>query len=849
MKAVARMLTRLAVAGLALALLTLAAAGEAATKAQKQAIAELPQRYQDWLVTVDLLITDEELTAFLELDKDYQRDAFIVQFWRQRDPYPSTSRNEFRDRWERRLQAAQYEFGDLERDDRARILLLNDMPAGRSTVRCAPLWPIEVWFYRADQPGGPGFDMLLIFYQRFNDGPYRIWEPADGVGTLTRFFSVLASPQEVFAEIRSSCVDSDDIIGALSYIARKGQMQFGMELAEVTQPKSEPNSAEWTATFNSFSTDLPEGAQTFPAKLELGFPGRFQTRTVVQGSLLVDPDDVDTAELGGANTYNFVLTGEVLLGDALFDSFHYQFNIPSEELQTEKLPLLFERKLRPGDYQLILKLEDLNSKKVHRVLEQIEVPYVEGRMPVQPDDPETARMLAEANAAIYSGDNIVQIVPPTGNLLAGLVRFNTQVTGPDIAEVEFSFDGKSLFRKRTPPYSVELDLGNLPRMRTLSAVARDAEGNEVARDELVLNSGSHRFEVRLREPRKGRTYKGSLRAVADVLVPEGRSIERVEFYLNEQLVAALYQPPWEQPILLPPGQEVGYVRAVAYQPDGASVEEVVFINAPDFLEDLDVNFVPLYVAVVDKEKRPVLGLEESDFRVLEDGVLQTPVRFDLVSNLPIHAGLVVDVSASMEENLDTAKQAALGFVEEVIDQRDRATLITFNDHPNLTVKFTNELKEIAGGLAGLKAERGTALFDSIIFSLYYFNGVKGQRALVILSDGKDESSRFSYDNTLEYARRSGVAIYAIGLAYKKADRADRKKLNEIAVETGGRAFFIESVDELPGIYATIQEELRSRYYLGYQSTNTADDDVFRLIEVEIVDRAGLEAKTKRGYYP
>jgi len=837
-------------AGLVFALLLtlLASSVEATSKAQRKIIETLPPQYQTWLVAVDLLITDEELDAFLGLKKDYQRDAFIVQFWRQRDPYPSTPRNEFQTRWERRLEAAVAEFGDLDRDDRARILLLNGTPAGRNEIRCTPLWPLEIWFYRADQPEGPGFDMLLIFYQKLGDGPFRLWDPGEGYGTLTKFMSFNTDPSRVYNEIDSSCIESDAILGALAYINRKGQMQFGMEIAEMTQPRSKPASGEWVATFNSFSTDIDEGTVTFPATLEFVFPGRFQTRTVVQGSLAVDPDLVGMSELAGTHTYHFVLTGEVLLGPKLFDSFHYQFNIAEEDLQTDRLPLIFERKLRPGDYQLILKLEDLNSRKVFRTQRDLEVPYVEGRVPSQPDDPETARLLAEANAAINSGDNIVQIVPPTGNLLAGLVRFNTLVSGPDISEVEFSFDGRSLFRKRTAPFSVELDLGNLPRMRTLTAVALDSAGTEVARDELVLNSGSHRFEVRLQEPRKGRTYSGSLRAVADVLVPEGRSVEKVEFYLNEKLVAALFQPPWEQPILLPPGQEIGYVRAVAYQPDGNSTEKVVFINAPDFVEDLEVYYVPLYIAAVDKNKRPVMGLGREDFTVFEDGVEQTPMRFDLVSNLPIHAGIVVDVSASMEDNLATAKTAALGFVEQVVEPRDRVTLITFNDHPTLVTKFTNSLQDVAGGLAGLKAERGTALYDSIIFSLYYFNGVAGQRALILLSDGKDESSRFSFENTLEYARRGGVAIYPIGLQYKKADRSDKKKLTQLAQETGGRSFFIESAEELPAIYEQIQEELRSRYFIGYQSTNTADDDIFRFIEVK-VDRPGVEAKTKRGYYP
>ena len=819
---------------------------EAASKSQKKVIATLSPKYQTWLELVGLLITDEELAAFLELDEDYKRDAFIDEFWQQRDTYKSTARNEFRRRWERRYQQVVAEFGSID-DERARIFLLNGAPAQRMASDCTPLWPLEIWFYQAHQPEGPGMELLLLFYQRFGDGRYRVWDPAEGLSTLTKFMSAL-SEGGVYGEIESSCRDSDSILGAINYLVRQGTFDFNSRLAEARSIEHEPASGEWVASFASFSTEVPEEAETFPARFEVVFPGRYQARTVVQTSVFVDADEIGVSELGGAGTYNFVLVGEILRDDKLFDNFHYQFSIPRENATAGELPLIFERKVRPGEYRVIVRLEDLNTGKMFRTVREVEVPYIESRAPVSPDDPETARLLFEANRSLNTGDNTVEIVEPSGNLLAGMVRFNTLVSGPDVAEVEFSFEGKQLFRKRTPPYSVELDLGNVPRRRTLVAVAYDATGNEVARDELAINSGAHRFEVRLLEPRTGQDYHGSLRASAEVLVPEGGSVEKVEFYRDETLLATLFQPPWEHPILLPEGREMSYIRAVAYQPDGNSTEDLAFINAPDYLEELDVQLKELYVTVTDKNKRPVQGLAEEDFRVLEDGVEQSLVRFDLVSNLPIHAGIIVDVSASMEPNLETAKRAALGFFEQAIGQKDRATLITFNDHPNLTVKFTNDRRDLAQGLAGLNAERGTALYDCIVFSLYYFNGVRGQRALVLLSDGKDESSRFSFDDTLEYARRAGVAIYAIGLDYEKAARADRKRLAQLAQETGGRSFFIDSADGLASIYQEIQQELRSRYYLAYQPSAAGDRETFRTIDVEI-ERSGLEAKTERGYYP
>ena len=186
----------------------------------------------------------------------------------------------------------------------------------------------------------------------------------------------------------------------------------------------------------------------------------------------------------------------------------------------------------------------------------------------------------------------------------------------------------------------------------------------------------------------------------------------------------------------------------------------------------------------------------------------------------------------------------VAFFQQTVKPKDRAALITFNDHPNLAVKFTNDVNELAGGLAGLKAERGTALYDSIVFALFYFNGIKGQRALLILSDGRDEGSRFTFEDALEYARRAGVTIYAIGLGKD----VDKRHLSKITEETGGRSFFIKTAAELTPIYAEIERELRSQYLVAYQSTNTGDENAFRAVELK-VDRPGVEVKTIRGYYP
>ena len=813
-------------------------------KAQQEAIQKLPEKYRQWLKVVDLLISPQELKIFLELDKDYQRDAFIKHFWEARNPYKTNGRNTFQEAWEARVEQALEWFGNLD-DERTRILLLNGPPNARIESHCSNvIWPVEVWFYaHAERIRS---DFVVVFYRHWGAGPFRMWSATDGLGAL---FSEGAgsSGERSVAVIANSCQNGDAIAGGINYVLSQG-MGYDILQARMTS-KPEDQKGEWVTSFSSYSTDIDPGAKLLPAKLALDFPGRWQGRTAVEGVITVQASGAGQSNLGGTHTFDMILNGEVLQQGHLFENFRYKFDFPASAAPNpaDSLPVIFQRYLRPGDYVLVVKLVDLNSNKVFREERQISVPESDKAAPApisEDADESSARLLAEANAAIANGDTTVKLIRPFGELQAGMQRFDTLTTGKDIDKVTFVLDGKAVLTKRKPPFSVELDLGNLPRPRTLVAKAYDARGTEVASDEMVVNSAPNRFQVRLVEPRRGKRYSTSLLAKAEPQAPDNGAIERVEFFLNETRVATLYQPPWEQPIVLPKAEALGYVRAVAYLPDGSSTENLVFVNAPEDMAEVNINFVELYTSVLDKQKRPVEGLEQKDFTVMEDGTKQEISRFEKVTNLSIHAVVALDISASMEKSLDKARQAALEFFQRTIRPKDRASVITFNDHPNLTVKFTNDVPTLAGGLAGLKAERGTALYDSVIFTLYYFTGVKGQRALVLISDGKDEGSRFTWEDALDYARRAGVTIYSIGLG----DDVDKRKMSKLAEETGGRAFFLKNVDELAGIYASVEQELRSQYLVAYQSTNISGGNTFRSVELK-VGKPGLEAKTIRGYYP
>ncbi len=843
----------LVAAGLIAGLLLLApAAGHAEKTAKdekppKHRVQDLPEKYQDFLKQVQLLITDEERDAFLALNEDYERDAFIERFWKVRDPDPRTARNELEDQWDIRLKTIERDYPDAN-DERGRMLLLNGPPDLKVTSRCSILYPVEVWIWQ--QSPALGHELALVFYRRLGTGPFRIWAPLDGRSAL---FDPWTSPNtgRTLQEIALRCPDGDKLAAGIGWVIQQGNLGFDSTLARIDS-SIDPPSDEWVETFDSYSTRVAPGAETFDAGLALTYPGSRQSRTVTQGVISVPTAAIGAAELAGTKSYNLLLNGEVLLDDKLFESFRYKFDYPEAQLQGGSdgvIPLVFERALRPNHYDLIVRVEDLNSGKMFRAERQIDVPEVKGPAPgPPPKDATTVRLLSEANALLSEGQTSLRLVRPRGELLTDMIRFNTLAVGPGIDRVRFALDGQTVLVDKKPPYSVELNLGTLPRTHTLRATALDADGAELASDEILVNSGGTRFRVHLTEPHRGRTYTDSLRVAAELEVPAGAKVERVELYLDETKVATLYDPPWSQPVVLPPALRgaMGYVRAVAYLEDGNSTEDTVFINAPDYMEEVDVQFVELYATVLDGSGRPVDGLTRDDFKVLEENREQQILRFEQVRDLPIHAGILMDVSASMEGRIEGTRQAALQFYQQILHPKDRAALITFNDYPNLAVKFTNDVDELAGGLAGLKAERGTSLWDSVIFSLYYFNGIKGQKALLILSDGEDESSRFGFDDALEYARRAGVTIYAVGLDLPHGEA--RKHLTKLAEETGGRSYFIDSTDTLSAIYSQVEKELRSQYLVAYQSADPDTTGAFRHVKLE-VDRRGLDVKTMTGYYP
>ncbi len=805
---------------------------------------DLSPEQQQWLDRVELLLFPFERQYFLSLQEPFRRDAFIDAFWRSRDPDTETVRNEFRRSWNDWVDVALARFGTIT-DARSRVLLFNGepgrflLPNGRVVERCyRKRERLEIWFYGGSLRTDKRFVVILYQPDFPPDSEYRIWLNREAMTPAKRWQLPVTDP---------SLFCDDNTYGfALRSITDMGWEDYRSFIEEMAAVP-EPSTREWVDAFHAGTTLLPESAEVFEGDLTLDFPGRNQSRTALRGVVALPPDTLSRHEVDGQSIHQLLLTGELVRQDHLLESFRYRFEVPTTA-GDEPIPLVFQRYLRPGPARLLLKIEDLLSRRFARFDQILEIPEPDELQSLRRvPDSELFRRLEEAQQAAERGQTTLRILPPPERqIMVGALRVNT-VSAGEFQKVTFFLDGKPLLTKRRPPFSVELNLGEIAASHRLRVVGYGGEGEELASDEMVINQGGQRFRLRFVEPRDDRQYQESLSAVVQVEVPDGQELERVELYLDEQRVATLYQAPFEQPVLLE-DSGLAYLRAVGFLADGNSTEDVVFVNAPEYFDNVEVQFVELYATVHGQGGQAVLDLRREDFAIWEDDQPQEIRRFEYVRDLPIHAALLIDTSASMEESLPQVSEAARTFLEESIEPRDRVTVMGFDSRPRVEVKFTNDVSQLAGALAKLRPRGGTAIYDSLVFCLHYFDGVKGPKALLLLSDGKDDASHFDLEGALAVAQRTGVTVYVIGLRELARDKAARRLLRRIARETGGQSYFVEDVAELPAIYRAIQDDLRSQYFLAYQSTSEKNPDELRLIRVEVA-RRGAEVRTVSGYYP
>jgi Ca-activated chloride channel homolog len=270
----------------------------------------------------------------------------------------------------------------------------------------------------------------------------------------------------------------------------------------------------------------------------------------------------------------------------------------------------------------------------------------------------------------------------------------------------------------------------------------------------------------------------------------------------------------------------------------------------------DVDLALVNVSVTDAHDRPITSLERDSFRILEDNIEQEVVNFSS-EDVPVSIGVIFDLSGSMANKFSYAKRAAVQFFKTV-NRDDEGFLIGFSAHADLLSPFTNNIEELQNRLLTVSPSGSTALLDGLYFGISEMRIARNaKRALLIISDGGDNHSRYSEADIKRLVREADIQLYAIDILESGYHRRTLTELNgpllldELTELTGGRAFTVRNPNELSQIAAKIGTELHSQYILGYQPSNKARDARWRKIAVEVRSLNGPQHRSvhaKKGYY-
>lgn len=272
---------------------------------------------------------------------------------------------------------------------------------------------------------------------------------------------------------------------------------------------------------------------------------------------------------------------------------------------------------------------------------------------------------------------------------------------------------------------------------------------------------------------------------------------------------------------------------------------------------VNVNRVLVNVTVTDSYDRIVTGLDQSNFQIYDNKVQQNILSFS-TEDAPISVGVIFDSSGSMADKIQKSKEAALQFFNTANPQ-DEFMLINFSDSPNLISGFTSRFSNLQDRLLFVKARGTTALLDALYLGMMEMKkATTNRKAILIISDGGENHSRYTEHDIRELVKESNVEIYAIGVFEPLSSRnrtpeeaAGPGLLSDLADMSGGRMFSVEDPDELPDIAEKISIELRNQYVIGYKPSDLVNDGRWRRIKVKLKPPRGLpplQVYARTGYY-
>jgi VWFA-related protein len=612
-----------------------------------------------------------------------------------------------------------------------------------------------------------------------------------------------------------------------------------------------------SAQTQTSETKLKTLVKNFKIETETQFLGMLGKKTVVRVRL-TSLEIAKAVASKGIHQYSMTLKGSIRgSSGAVEETLSYPFS--GSIFEGAPLSFSFLRALSPGAHEVEIDLGD-STKTYGSAKFAIDVPEV-GQAFVPEMAPNDISTLPSAEAVVLAGNAEasapiaslaaasprIKIMPPERETPVGLMRLTASVF-PPVTKVQFYLDDKLILSRSRPPFTVEIDLGKIPRRQTVRAEGFDAAGNLVDEDAWAINEGDAKVAVRIL-PLPATSAAAGVTVRLAVQSINGGEAKSVELYLDDKKAASFTSAPYVAVIPAAQYAKANYLRATALTADGQESNDIKFLRGQgSAVENVKVDVVQLHISVLDREGRFVKGLGQSDFSVAEDRRPQKPISFEVAQNLPLNVGLVIDGSGSMSKAMNFVHEAGSLLFRDLIREKDRGFVIEFREAPRLVTAPTPNVERLTAAVYETIATGQTALYDSIVLGLYQFRATSGRKALVVISDGADNHSWVDYPTMLRYIRTLGVPIYIIGVNLDFTDIGVKSKLKQVALDTGGEVFFTSSPRKIPEIVQGIETELRSQYILSYRTDSARPDGEFREITVAC-DKPDVRLRTLRGYVP
>lgn len=324
------------------------------------------------------------------------------------------------------------------------------------------------------------------------------------------------------------------------------------------------------------------------------------------------------------------------------------------------------------------------------------------------------------------------------------------------------------------------------------------------------------FSVAITAPANQEIVFGRTRISAEVTIEDLSDVAYVEFKIGDETIFVDHEPPFETWYDFGNAPKSFVVRAIARHVDEITVSDAIVTRRTRFTQIERVNRVVMWINVTDREERPVIDLDREDFKLYEADSEQKIIDFYL-EDRPIQLAIVLDSSGSMIDKIEEVHEAASSFVD-TLRPEDSALIIDFDENVFLIQDLTSDHDELKSSLSSTTPLGATAMYDALHASYRKLEGLEGRKAIVLLTDGEDNTSQFSYKRVLDEAKANRTLIYTIGIG--GGTGAPRKGvLKEFAEVTGGRAFFVKKASDLGEVYRKIAEELRTQFYMTYATDN------------------------------